>query len=574
MPKLIFLLLFCALGSIAGYAQPGSIPAQQGITLSVSERYLNFPVRTGAPLQRVECFVNGKQVREFLIELDADRPDFWVHLDVGAWKGQAIELRIAEKNALRNLEGLYQSAKPAGAETFYKESLRPAYHYAPVRGRLNDPNGLVYYAGEWHMFHQHNPYGWAWNNMTWNHLVSKDLIHWEDLGAALHPDSLGTIYSGSAIVDKDNVLGLQKGKNKTLVVFYTYAPNANLNWAKDLPRTQAMATSTDLGRSWVKYPGNPIVKNYFKSNRDPKVVWDDSGQQWVMALYTGDKDLQKAYQLLTSKDLVHWKDVQLMPLPNDNECPDIYPIQVQGSNERKWVFSGAHNVYLVGEFAQNQFQPIAQPAYMDQGPNLYAAQTYFNAPEGRMVQIGWIKGNFPGMPFNQQMSFPRELKLFKTKDSYQIKSMPVKEIESLYTAGYFRYPAGMLREGDDPTAMTKGQSYVLDAVIDVAASDAAEFGFYLDGFELNYSLKKKILTITPGNGKRTEIPLEPEQGKVSFKILADVASMEVFANEGVLAATFFYLPPVRTGSIKTLLKGKKIMLEKLEVHQIQSVWQK
>jgi len=539
--------------------------------IQITRNYLNFPVRTGARGERIDIYEGGNKVREMIVELDATHPDFWVDMNVSQWKGHTMEVRAFNSDFEHSLDSICQSKEPRGHENVYFEKLRPKFHFTAMRGWLNDPNGLVYVNGQWHLFFQHNPYGWNWNNMTWGHAVSRDLVHWQERGDVLHPDENGTIFSGSCVIDRHNVLGLQCGKQKTLVAFFTYAGHSGHKWSDTAPTTQAMAYSLDGGDTWTKYAHNPVIPNISGDNRDPKVVWDAVSNRWLMSLYLGDADKDHGFLLLSSHNLLDWQELQRFSVHDERECPGFIPVQVQGSKETKWLFSGANKVYVVGDFSNNRFNPFTAPDYMDRGTNFYAAQTYFNAPDGRVVQIGWMSGCvFPSMPFNQQMSFPRELKLFRTSSGYELRSMPVRELSKLFSPHPFHVAQKEVSSTDNPTQHFRGDSYVLDAIFKVATGFEGEFGFSLDGFEVRYLAREGKLLM--GGSEKREVLLQPEQGKISFRILVDVGSVEVFANNGKVAAAFAYLPSVRTHRMDTQVKDGPVELQNLIIHPIRSTW--
>ena len=219
-------------------------------------------------------------------------------------------------------------------QTAYKEAYRPQFHFTPKTNWTNDPNGLIYYKGEYHLFFQHNPFGIDWGNMTWGHAISRDLVHWKQLPHALHPDELGTIFSGSGVVDWNNTGGFQAGDESVLVNFYT---SAGSHAPKEVPFTQSIAYSNDRGRNWAKYEGNPVIEHIVGSNRDPKVIWHEPTQKWVMALYLDQND----YALFGSTNLKEWTRLSDLQIP-DTECPDIFELPVDDDPDNtKWVFWGA-----------------------------------------------------------------------------------------------------------------------------------------------------------------------------------------------------------------------------------------
>ena len=313
----------------------------------------------------------------------------------------------------------------------YQEKYRPQFHFTAKKNWLNDPNGLMYYKGEYHLFFQHNPFGIKWGNMTWGHAVSPDMVHWKQLDHAIEPDKLGTIFSGSGVVDVNNTAGFQTGEEKVLVCIYTSAGGTS-DESKGQPFTQSIAYSNDKGRTWTKYENNPVIKHIVSSNRDPKVIWHEPSQKWVMALFLDGN----VYELFESPNLKEWKGMSLVHLPGAGECPDIFELPVDGDlDNKKWVFWGGNGNHLIGIFDGNRFNAESEVLRTEFGANCYAAQTWDNIPDsdGRRLQIAWMSGgNYPDMPFNQQMSFPCELTLRTTPEGIRLFREPVKEIENLH----------------------------------------------------------------------------------------------------------------------------------------------
>ena len=269
----------------------------------------------------------------------------------------------------------------------YQEQYRPQFHFSPMKNWTNDPNGLVFYKGEYHLFFQHNPTGINWGNMTWGHAVSPDLVHWTQLEHAIHPDKLGTIFSGSAVVDWDNTAGFQTGDEKVIVCIYTSAGN---------PFTQSIAYSNDRGRTWTKYEKNPVLKHIVGGNRDPKVFWHAPTKKWVMALFLdGGK-----YALFGSPNLKEWTKLSDVPPSGADECPDMFELPVDGdAKNTRWVFWGGNSNYLIGKFDGTTFTKEAGPFRFEHGNNYYAAQSYSDIPkeDGRRIQIAWMHGGrYPG----------------------------------------------------------------------------------------------------------------------------------------------------------------------------------
>lgn len=415
----------------------------------------------------------------------------------------------------------------------YQETLRPQFHFTAKAGWLNDPNGLVYLSGEYHLFFQHNPFGTGWGNMTWGHAVSKDLVHWKQLPNAIEPDERGTIYSGSAITDPKNAGGF----NADLIAFYTSAGGKN-EASKGQPFTQSLAYSRDQGRTWIKHP-RPILAHIEAENRDPKVCWHEPSKAWIMALYLDRDD----FALFRSTNLVDWKETQRFSFPGSNECPDFFEMPVTGSREKRWVFTGANGRYWVGSFDGYKFKPEQEPMQVEFGANNYAVQTYYGLPNMRRVQIGWMRdGHYPNMPFNQQMTFPCELTLRKAGGRLRLHRYPIDEIQSIWTKG--ELPSGLV----DVDCSFEPKSEVVQLEV--------------NGVTIAYDPAVRLLSVLGRSAY-----LEPDKGRVSLRVLIDKTSVEVFGNGGRVSLSMCKLPSPPTSP--KVSGGEDV---KMETRVLRSAW--
>ncbi|MFO0769042.1 MAG: glycoside hydrolase family 32 protein [Nitrospiraceae bacterium] len=402
---------------------------------------------------------------------------------------------------------------------FRPEDLRPQFHFTAPKGWLNDPNGLVYREGMYHLFYQHNPFGTEWGNMTWGHAVSTDLIHWKHRPNALEPDDLGTIFSGPAVVDTSNAAGFGKS---AIVCFYTAAGGTN-KASEGKPFTQCLAWSTD-GEVFHKLKENPVVPHLDGENRDPKVVWHQESKQWVMALYlSGD-----SFCLLGSKNLREWTELSRLHLKGASECPDFFELPIDGDrHERRWVFWAANGDYQVGRFDGRTFKPETEVLKSTFGNTGYAAQTYSNAPKSRRIQIAWLNGsNFKGCPWNQQLGFPNVLSLRSTKGGPRLAFWPIDEIK--------RIRHGRL-------VLDKGEAESTSGLLDFEG----EWQVPNQG-SLELSVNGRPITVDAASGvlsaMGSEIKLDLSVGRLSLRLLVDRASVELYAQSGLVHAAFFVLP--------------------------------
>ncbi len=443
----------------------------------------------------------------------------------------------------------------------HNETHRPQFHFTPKRNWMNDPNGLVYYRGEYHMFFQHNPTGIEWGNMTWGHAVSPDLVHWEQMPDAIEPDKLGTIFSGSAVVDWNNTSGFQSGSENVLVAFYT---SAGEHASPPEPFTQSIAYSNDRGRTWAKYEKNPVLGHIKGHNRDPKVIWHEPSERWVMALFIDAND----YALFSSPDLREWKHLCDIILPGVSECPDIFelPVDNDPANTR-WVFWGANGGYVLGTFDGRKFTRETEVLHAELGANGYASQTWSDIPksDGRKIQISWMAGGkYPAMPFNQQMSFPVELTLRMFPEGVRLCRQPVREIEIIRDKVHI-WKSRILKSNGNLIPDTDCELF--DIRVEVEPVDAIAFGLLMRGHNLRYDFSGQSITCL---GKTAD--LKSVSPRISLQVLVDRTSLEVFGNHGKVSMSSCFLPEEAARNLEFYSEGGAVKVISLTLNELKSIW--
>ncbi len=445
----------------------------------------------------------------------------------------------------------------------YNEAYRPQLHFTARKNWLNDPNGLVFYEGEYHLFFQHNPAGREFGEMAWGHAVSRDLVHWQQLPHALLPDVRGPVWSGSAVVDWDNTSGLGSPGEPPLVALYTAAGGKSPE-SEGRDFTQCLAYSLDRARTWTKYAHNPVLPHITGENRDPKVVWYAPTRRWIMALYLdGDR-----FGLFASPDLKAWTPLQTLTLPECDECPDFFEMPVQGHpSEHRWVFTAANGRYLVGAFDGQTFTPEGGVLPTDYGANFYAVQTFSDVPraDGRRIQIAWMRGgDYPQMPFNQQMSFPCELTLHRTPDGLRLHRLPVRELAGLYGTGQ-QWHDLPLAPGDNPLQALSGDLWDVEAELEIGTATALRLR--VRGEDVRYDVSAQTLAMLG----RTA-PLKLDGHRLTLRLLVDRPSLEVFGNDGQVSVTSCFLPPPDDHSLALMADGGTAKIISLTLHPMRSAW--
>ena len=596
-------LIYCFLISLVTSSMSEAQMLTRQITVKKGQTYLNLPVKNSNALVRSRIKVDKKILDEFTIKLADKDPDFWVFFDVSDQQGKTLTLEVerfvSNRPGMPQVANQDQSALPAegfnlifaderfvGQDSVYKEKMRPQVHFSSRRGWNNDPNGLIYYNGEYHMFYQHNPYGWDWGNMHWGHAVSNDLVHWKELKEAIFPvNSNDAAFSGSAVTDPENTSGFRKNGVDPLIAFYT-----------STGRGESIQLSYDNGRTFEDYAGNPVVKH---SGRDPKVFWYDKGKHWVMVVYdNGHKKklsldqeaIINQHVIYTSPNLRTWTFQS--GVEGFFECPELFELPVEGqAGVSKWIMYDATGRYMVGDFDGKNFsidQPLTPYDYAG-GYFFYASQTFNNAPDNRRIQIGWGRNTTPGKPFNQAMLFPTELRLKETEYGFRLCPTPIKEISKLHSNSQ-SIENKIIKTGSPVQVNVQGDP--IRVIAEFEKGDAM-FGLNVLGYELVYNdllgefttaLNSKHNAAPAGPGAMFGMPEIPpitttpyaRQGMEMFtmEVIIDKTIIEIFINDGEL---YFSAPfeGQKTGIVEAFAKGlgdSKSILKKLQVHQLNSIW--
>lgn len=444
----------------------------------------------------------------------------------------------------------------------YDEQYRPQFHFSAKKGWLNDPNGLVYFDGTYHLFYQHNPFGENWGNMTWGHATSPDLVHWSERSPALAADPTGVKFSGTAVIDYNNTAGLQTGDTPTMALFYTSVGSFD----------QRMAYSNDGGRSFQYYEGNPILPSISsKDDRDPQVFWHEPSNKWIQTTWMAPYDGKpQSFQFYGSTNLTDW--TYLSETPDFYECPDFFELPVNGdANNKKWVLYGADGRYQIGGFDGTSFTaetPSAGTLPQDYGAHFYAAQTWHDIPsdDGRRIQVTWMNGaQYPGMPFNQQMGFPTELTLRDTPDGVRMYHNPVEEISLLHGDKFSLTNQGV-RPGQDPLlGQLNGDLFHIKADIEIGA--ASTLGFNVRGNEVRYDVATQTLSALGRSA-----PLAPVNGRLELELLVDRSSLELFGGGGRVSMTSGFLPSPSNTSINWFSTGGTSKILSLSAFELKSAW--
>ena len=512
-----------------------------------SKKYLLLPVQESAEVSNIKVIGSSRQLKTLNVRLANNHIDYYVPLCLQEFddeKGLMLDVHV---NGTYRTDGGISTfscwKNMSFSDTFdmkNREQYRPVYHHTPAYGWMNDPNGMFYKDGVWNLYFQHNPYGSQWENMTWGHSTSTDLVHWKFQGDPVQPDALGTVFSGSAVVDKENTSGFGKG---AVIALYTSAGES---------QTQSMVYSTDNGKTFTKYEGNPVITSNVPDFRDPHMFWNEDIKKWNMILAAGQH-----MEIYSSDNLKDWKLESSFGETYGNhggvwECPDLMKMKVRGTNKEKWMlicninpggpFGGSATQYFIGDFDGHKFTCESKPEvtkWMDYGKDHYATVTFDNAPEGRRVAIAWVSNwqdanQVPTLQYRSGNSIPRDLGLFEYKGETYCSVVPSPEM----TAARSKKATKSLSESCEMVVNLKGNS-----TITLSNDKGEKVVMCYDAKAETFSMDRTKSGKMDFSNDFAATTKAPTYGKISqLRIFIDKSSIEVFDAEGKMAMTNLVFP--------------------------------
>lgn len=537
---------------------------QNIVSLNVAKKFLHLPVQENAPECKIGIINNNKSEGVLMnVRLAREKVDYYVPYDISAYVGQDISIDI---QGMPSSSLCWKEIKLSDTfDSSNRETYRPVYHHTPVYGWMNDPNGMFYKDGVYHLYFQYNPYGSMWGNMTWGHSTSTDLTHWTYEGTAIVPDAWGAIFSGSCVVDKDNTAGFGKG---AVVAFYTSAKSTP--WG-DI-QSQSMAYSLDNGKTFIKYEHNPILTSTERDFRDPKVFWYAPGKHWVMMLAVGQE-----MQIYSSGNLKEWKKESSFGAMQGAhggvwECPDLVEVAVEGSKEKKWVlicnlnpggpFGGSAAQYFVGSFDGKKFvnESPTQTKWLDWGKDNYATVTWSNAPAGRCIALGWMSNwqyanNVPTTQYRSANTLARDLTLYRVGGELYLKSKPSPEIKKA-RAEEKKIPTFEVKGNYEVASLladNKG-AYEIEMTIENKGTSKIDFSLmnekgekvamYYDVVRKQFVMDRSASGIVGFSRDFPAVTVAPVRNtdQIHLRLFIDRSSVEAFGEEGEYVMTNLVFP--------------------------------
>lgn len=528
--------------------------------VKTADKYILLPVEEEEGYAHIRVIKDNQVVKEFNCKLAINKTDYNVPLDVSEYGGEVLlDIQFSGDKRSIGLINNFVCWKDIKATNVFdsknREKFRSIYHHTPVYGWMNDPNGMFYKDGVWHLYYQYNPYGSQWENMTWAHSTSTDLIHWKNHGEVIQPDALGTIFSGSSVVDKENTAGFGKD---AVVAFYTSAGAA---------QTQSIAYSTDNGETFKKYVNNPILTSDVPDFRDPNVFWNEEVKQWNLILAAGQQ-----MNIYSSKNLKDWKFESSFGEGYGNhggvwECPDLLKMG------DKWVlicninpggpFGGSATQYFVGSFDGHKFTCESKPEvtkWMDYGKDHYATVSFSNAPDGRIVVLPWMSNwqyanQVPTQQFRSANGLPRDLGLYSYNGEDYVSVKPSPEV----FAAFEKKPSGRLQ----PAAYIEVTNIKSNASIVLSNDKGERVTMVYDGKNATFSMDRTESGVTDFHSDFKAKTVAPTNGVIkSMQIFIDRCSIEAFDTEGKVAMTNLVFPSKPYDKI--IVKGCKVKIYELK----------
>ena len=566
-------------------------------------KYLMLPVQESNDDARIVVLVDGNIDRTVNVRLAKSKVDYFVPLDLTSYNGHDVLLNVITTQNRSNIREAKDDAcwkNLSLTDTFdisNREKYRPAYHHTPLYGWMNDPNGMFYKDGVWHLYYQWNPYGSKWQNMTWGHSSSTDLVNWNHHPAAIEANGLGAVFSGSSVVDTENTAGF--GKN-AVVALYTSA---------DLSQIQSIAHSVDHGHTFEIYPGNPVITLESEA-RDPNMFWDTANNRWVLSLAHA---LDHEMLFFTSPDLKNWTLQSAFGKGKGAqdgvwECPDLFKLKVDGTDEEKWVlvcninpggpFGGSATQYFVGDFDGTTFKADTDAdgniptKWMDYGKDHYATVSWSGAPDNRRTLIGWMSNwqyaaEVPTLQYRSANTLPREAGLFKNADGQiYMSSAPSPELVNIRDKEIVKVnnkSAGRKKRVFSLPVSNDGVCEILldldcrradsvDIRIANNADESVTLRYNSSDHTLSFDRRHSgIVDFSQDFPAVTVAPTFENDKKISLRIFIDKSSMEVFGNNGKFGMTNLVFPTMPYSTLSISATGGSAKIENLKIYSIKEL---
>lgn len=557
---------------------------QSIVQIDEQRKYLLLPVEEASPEAKLYMIADNDVVRSMNVRLAINKIDYFVPVDMTGFKNKQLSFnfQLIADSAL-----CWDEIKLSDEfDSFNREVFRPVYHFTPAYGWMNDPNGMVYKDGIYHLFYQYNPYGSMWGNMHWGHATTKDLVNWEHQPEAIVPDALGTIFSGSCVVDKDNTAGFGAG---AIIAFYTSAGERQV---------QSMAYSLDNGKTFKKYARNPILTSTQRDFRDPKVFWHNDTHKWVMILAVGQE-----MQIYSSPNLKDWTYESCFGKGQGAhggvwECPDLIELPIENTELKKWVlicnlnpggpFGGSATQYFVGDFDGKTFvnDSPKKTKWMDWGKDHYATVTWSNAPEGRHIALAWMSNwqyanEVPTKQFRSANSVPRDLSLYTSEGETYVKVVPSPELLNMRDKGTKKRTFKVDRTYNlDKLLNDNTGTYEIEMTIQNKNADVIGMQLFNskgEEVDLYYNMVEKQFTMDRTKSGNVAFSKEfpavtaaPVDGtnEMTLRIFVDKSSLEIFGNGGRFVMTNLVFPSEPYNRISFYAKGGSYAVTSFTVYKL------
>ena len=571
------------------------------VRITGEEKYVLLPIQDSKEDSKINIIVDGNLYETIYAKLSISKTDFYVPYELEAFKGKNVILDIITpqgRSSIREAkdDAWWKDIKLSDSYNTTNRELkfRPIFHHTPQYGWMNDPNGMFYKDGEWHLYFQLNPYGSKWQNMTWGHSTSKDLIHWDHQPIAIRPNGLGTIFSGSCAIDTNGTAGFGKD---AVIALYTSAGTSQM---------QSLAYSNDEGQTFINFKGNPVITLETEA-RDPNMFWNNNTKEWNLVLAHA---LEHEILFFTSPDMKNWTLCSRFG-KNEGcqegvwECPDLFELPVQGTDFKKWIlivninpggpFGGSATQYFIGNYdgktftADKNAEGIIPTKWLDYGKDHYATVSWSDTPDGRRTVIGWMSNwqyaaDVPTFQYRSANTLPREISLFQDENGEIFAACtPSSELLSIRDKTTKNIHRTSINNTSKTFTLPSANSGACEILLDIDATKSKQVSLTFANKNgeksiIEYNPEKHTLLFDRTRSGITDFssnfpaitvaPTHEKDGKISIRIFIDRSSIEVFGNNGKANMTNLVFPNSPYSSLKISSEGGKTIVSNLTIYSV------